>query len=68
MRNQLLTVSDFFHDEGVEANLINALIQTVGYIELLHLLVQHELLRISQFWTQDLVIELLCEMRNKIVH
>lgn len=61
---RLLTVPDFFHNERVKANLVNALIQTVGRVDLLYLLVEHQLFSIRQFRTQDLVIELLCNKRG----
>ena len=38
------TVAYFFHNKGVKADLVDALVQTVGLIDLLHLLVEHHLL------------------------
>lgn len=43
-RWQSHTVAYFFHYEGVEADLIHTLVQTVGLIDLLHLLMKQYLL------------------------
>ena len=56
-----LTIAYFFHDEGVEADLVNALVQTVGLVDLLHLLVEHHLLRVWQLRAKYPVVELLWE-------
>lgn len=53
------TVAYFFHYEGVEADLVDALVQTVGLVDLLHLFVEHHLLGVGQLGTQDPVVELL---------
>lgn len=55
----LHTVAYFFHYKGVEADLVNALVQTVGLIDFLHLLVKHHLLRVRQLRAQDPVVEFL---------
>lgn len=39
VRKQPLTVSDLLHNERVKADLVNALIQTVSGVDLLHLFV-----------------------------
>lgn len=54
-----LTVSDLLHNEGVKADLIDALLQAVGLVDLLHLLVKHHLLRVGQLGTQNPVVEFL---------
>jgi len=56
---RLHTVAYFFHDEGVEADLVDALVQAVGGVDLLHLRVERHLLRVRQLGAQDLVVELL---------
>lgn len=38
------TVAYFFHYKWVEADLVNALVQTVGLVDLLHLLMKHHFL------------------------
>lgn len=53
-----LTVADFLDDEGVEADLVDALLQAIGHIDLLYLTMQGAHLRITQLRTQDLIIEL----------
>lgn len=53
------TVAYFFHDERIEEDLVHTLIQTVGLIDLLHLLVQHHLFGVRQLWTQYPVVEFL---------
>ena len=58
-RRSLHTIADFFHDEGVEADLVDALVEAVGGVDLPHLLVEQHLLRVRQLRAQDLVVELL---------
>lgn len=43
-RSRSRTVAYFFHYKWVKADLVDALVQTVGLIDLLHLLVEHHLL------------------------
>lgn len=57
-RIDALTVADFLDDEGVEADLVDALLQAIGHIDLLYLTMQGAHLRITQLRTQDLIIEL----------
>lgn len=54
-----LTVVDLIYDEGVKADLVDALLQTVRLIDLLHLLMQTLHLSVTQIRTQDPVIKLL---------
>lgn len=54
-----LTVVDLLYDEGVKADLVDALLQTVRSIDLLHLLMQTLHLCVTQIRTQDPVIKLL---------
>lgn len=59
-----LTVVDFLYDEGVKADLVDALLQTIRLMDLLHLLMQALHLRVAQIRTQDLVIKLLYTQTN----
>lgn len=54
-----LTVPDLLHDELVEVDLVDALVQAVGLVDVLHLRVQTLQLGVAQLWTQDPVVELL---------
>lgn len=54
-----LTVPDLLHDEPVEADLVDALVQAVGLVDVQHLAVQPLQLRVAQIRTQDLIVELL---------
>lgn len=58
------TVTYFFHYKGVEADLVNALVQTVGLIDLLHLLMKHHLLWVRQLWAQNPIVEFLWEVKR----
>lgn len=53
------TVADFFHDERVEADLVDALVQAVGLVDLPQFFVEHHLLGVRQLRAQDPVVELL---------
>lgn len=53
------TVADFFHYERVEADLVNALVQAVGVIDLPQFFVEHHLLGVRQLRAQDPIVELL---------
>lgn len=63
-RSRSHTVAYFFHYKGVEADLVNALVQTVGLVDLLHLLVEHHLLRVGQLRAQYPVVEFLWEVKR----
>lgn len=54
-----LTVPDLLHDELVKADLVDALVQAVGPVDVQHLCVQTLQLAVAQLWTQDPVVELL---------
>lgn len=54
-----LTVADFLDDEGVEADLVDALLQAIRHIDLLYFAMQALHLGVAQLRTQDLIIELL---------
>lgn len=54
-----LTVMDLIYDEGVKADFVDALLQTVSLIDLLYLLMQTLHLCVTQIRTQDAVIKLL---------
>lgn len=58
-QKQPLTVPDLLHDELVEADLVDALVQAVGLVDVHHLAVQTLQLSVAQIWTQDLIVELL---------
>lgn len=53
------TVADFFHDERVEADLVDALVQAVGLIDLPQFFVERHLLGVREIRAQDPVVELL---------
>lgn len=55
------TVADFFHYERIEADLVDALVQAVGLIDLPQFFVEHHLLGVRQLRTQDPIVELLWE-------
>lgn len=50
---------DFLDDKGVEADLVDALLQAIRHVDLLDLAMQALHLRVTQLRTQDLIIELL---------
>jgi hypothetical protein len=61
-----LTVSYFLNDEAVKTDLVDTLLQAVGLVDVLHLTMQTLQLSFTQLWTQDLIIELLCNtMKEK---
>lgn len=62
------TVAYFFHDERVEADLVDALVQTVGLVDLLELLMKHHLLWVRQLRAQYPVIEFLWEDQRRNSH
>lgn len=53
------TVAYLLHDERVEADLVHALIQTVRFVDLLQLLVEHLFLWVRQLRAQNPVVEFL---------
>lgn len=59
-----LTVPDLLHDERVEADLVDALVQAVGLVDVQHLAVQTPQLVVAQLRTQDLVVKLLWRKTN----
>lgn len=54
-----LTVPDLLHDEPVEVDLVDALVQAVGLVDVQHLPMEAPQLRLAQLRTQDLIVELL---------
>jgi hypothetical protein len=64
-RSLLHTVAYLLHDEGVEADLVQALLQAVGCVDLPHLLVQQHLLSVCQLGAQDLIVELLWKVQRR---
>lgn len=56
---QTLTIANFLNDEGVKADLVNALLQAICHIDLLYFTMQALHFRVTQLRTQDLIIELL---------
>lgn len=53
-----LTVPDLLHNELVEADLVYAFIPAVCLVDVQHLAMETLQLRVTQLWTQDLVIKL----------
>lgn len=60
----LLTVADFLNNKGVKADFVNALIQAVGFVDLLHLAMQTFHLGVIQVRTKDFIIELLWNVKD----
>lgn len=66
-RPEALTVADLLHDEPVEADLVDALVQAVGLVDVQHLVVQTLQLAVAQLGTQDLIVKLLWRKQPSLV-
>lgn len=62
---EVLTVPDLVHDERVEADLVDALVQAVRLVDVQHLAVETLQLAVAQVRLQDLIVELLCRTRQR---
>lgn len=61
------TVAYFLHYERVEADLVNALLQAVGLVDLFQLLVKHHRLWVRQLRAQYPIVEFLWEGSDTLV-